>query len=182
MRQISLVRQFFASLLLRARRGGRFFLEIVRWLLVVAMLSLIPGIFAAEDVARTVVVGSDFRSAHDALVEAIESEGLVVSAVIPFNDMLARTADDLARASSPLANAEIVQFCSSVLAWQLLEEEASQIALCPLSIAIYVRRTDPDKVTLAYRLPGNATPGRVRAEKLLNRVVHRSAELARLRW
>ena len=132
--------------------------------------------------ASKVVVGSDFRSAHDALVEAIESEGLVVSAVIPFNDMLTRTADDLARASSPLVNAEIVQFCSSVLAWQLLEEEASQIALCPLSIAIYVRRTDPDKVTLAYRLPGNATPGRIRAEKLLTRVVRRSAELARLRW
>ena len=182
MRRICLVRQFSASPLLREACGLPIFLEFVRCLSVVLAFCLIPAAFAAEDVASEVVVGSDFRSAHDALVEAIESEGLVVSAVIPFNDMLARTADDLARASSPLVNAEIVQFCSSVLAWQLLEEEASQIALCPLSIAIYVRRTDPDKVTLAYRLPGNATPGRIRAEKLLTRVVHRSAELARLRW
>lgn len=157
-------------------------LLIGRGLLVMLFFGMVSAAHATEDVTRTVVVGSDFASAREALVEAIEAEGLVVSAIIPFNDMLARTAGDLEKAASPFADAAIVQFCSSVLAWQLLEEEASQIALCPLSIAIYVRRAEPGQVTLAYRSPGNATPGRIKAEKLLVRLVNRSAELARLRW
>ena len=143
---------------------------------------MVPLAFATDDVVSIPVVGSDFASAREALIEAIEAEGLVVSAIIPFNDMLARTAGDLEKTSSPFAQAAIIQFCSSILAWQLLEEEASQIALCPLSIAIYVRRAEPGQVTLTYRSPGNTTPGRVKAEKLLIRLVRRSAELARLRW
>lgn len=174
--------QVFGSLPLGASRGVPVFSLIGRRLLVMLFFGMVSATYAAEDVTKTVIVGSDFASAREALVEAIEAEGLVVSAIIPFNDMLARTAGDLEKAASPFADAAIIQFCSSVLAWQLLEEEASQIALCPLSIAIYVRRAEPGQVTLAYRLPGNATPGRVKAEKLLIRLVKRGAELARLRW
>lgn len=172
----------FSSHLFRGLFGAPFFLELLRWLLVALAFCLIPGVFAAEDVSRTEVVGSDFPSTREALVEAIEAEGLVVSAVIPFNGMLARTAGDLARPASPFAQAEIIQFCSATLAWQLLEEDAAQIALCPLAISVFSTRAEPAKVVLAYRSPGQATAGRVKAESLLRRLVQRSAELARLRW
>jgi uncharacterized protein (DUF302 family) len=133
-------------------------------------------------VATRVLAGSDFRSAHDALIETIEAEGLVVSAVIPFNSMLARTAKDLAQEASPFAEAEIVQFCSSILAWQMVTEDAGQLSLCPLSIAIYALAKEPGKVMLAYRFPGRGTPGRAKADDLLRRLAERTVELARLRW
>ena len=140
------------------------------------------SVSAAEDVSTQLLAGSDFKSAHDAVIETIEAEGLVVSAVIPFNGMLARTAKDLSHETSPFAEAEIVQFCSSVLAWQMITEDASQLSLCPLSIAIYAKVVEPGKIMLAYRSPGRASPARAKGDDLLRRVVARAAELARLRW
>jgi len=168
--------------LFQASFGTPFLLRMAHWILLVFAFCLIPDVFAADDVQTMVVVGSDFPSTREALIEAIEAEGLVVSASIPFNDMLARTAHDLARTASPFAHAQIIQFCSSVLAWQLLSEDVTQVALCPLSISVFATTAEPDKVILAYRLPGQATPARRKAESLLQRLVQRSAELARLRW
>ena len=85
--------------------------------------------------------------------EGIEAEGLVVSNIINFNEMLARTAGDLGRRGAPFAAVEIVQFCSSVIAWQLIEESAAQVALCPLSISVQVRHGRPGQVVLAWREP-----------------------------
>lgn len=158
------------------------FLKISRCLLLVFCVCLGRSASAADDLTTRQVEGSDFRSASEALIEAIEAEGLVVSARIPFNKMLERTAGAVARQASPFVNVEIVQFCSSLLAWQLLEEEAAQIALCPLSITLYEMAGESGGVFLVYRLPGQATAGRIKAGKLLQRLVDRSAELARLRW
>lgn len=176
------MRQTLSSCKNLAPCGAPFFLRRVRRLLATLGCCICLGAAAADDVASTVVAGGDFQSVHEALIEVIEGEGLVVSAVIPFNQMLARTAGDLGRAASPFAQAEIVQFCSSLLAWQLLEEDPDQIALCPLSIAVYTTAADAGRVTLAYRRPGPGSAGRGRAENLLRRLVDRSAELGRLRW
>ena len=169
-------------LLLLAPFGAPFFLRSAPCLLLGLACCLGSPALAADDVATKVVADSDFQATHEAVVEAIEAEGLVVSAVIPFNQMLARTAGDLGKAASPFAGAEIVQFCSSQLAWQLLEEDVSQIGLCPLSIAVYTTSAEPARVVLAWRGPGQGSAGRGRAEKLLRRLVDRAAELARLRW
>lgn len=150
--------------------------------LLAGMLAGGGSALAADDVFKRGLPGSDFRSAHDALIETVEAEGLVVSAVIPFNGMLARTAKDLSHEASPFADAEIIQFCSSVLAWQMVAEDAGQLSLCPLSIAIYTKAADPGRVMLAYRSPGRATPARAKADDLLRRLAERAAELARLRW
>lgn len=150
------------------------------------LAGMLPGsggsALAADDVLKGGLPGSDFRSAHDALIETVEADGLVVSAVIPFNGMLARTAKDLSHEASPFADAEIIQFCSSVLAWQMVAEDAGQLSLCPLSIAIYTKAADPGRVMLAYRSPGRETPARAKADDLLRRLTERAAELARLRW
>lgn len=175
---ISLVRQLFTLLLLWALSGAPFF----RRMMVVLGLCLLPAAAQAADVISQTVPDSDFVASRDALIESIESEGLVVSARIPFNRMLERTADTLGNgAPSPFAQAEIIQFCSSVIAWQLLAEAAENIALCPLSITVFVRRSEPDVVVLAYRSPGTTTPARRAAENLLRRLVDRSSQLARLR-
>lgn len=173
------MRSDFFSRRIAAPFGVPFFL---RWLFAGLLIGLSIGAFAADDVSKQVLVGSDFRSAHDALIEAIEADGLVVSAVIPFNGMLARTAKDLAQEASPFAEAEIVQFCSSVLAWQIVAEDAGQLSLCPLSIAIYAMAGEPGKILLAYRSPGRDSPARAKADDLLRRLAARTAGLARLRW
>lgn len=130
----------------------------------------------------TPVAGADFASTHEALIEAIEGEGMVVSAVISLNAMLARTAGDLERPGSPFASAEIVQFCSAALAWQMIEEDAAQLALCPLSLSIYAPAGAPDQIMLAYRSLGKASVGRRKAEEVLRRLVRRTLAVARLRW
>lgn len=117
-------------------------------------------------------------------MEAIEAAGLVVTAVIPFNDMLARTAGDLGKKASPLADARVVQFCSARIAWQLVEEAPAQVALCPMSIVVYATTANPRVVMLSYRVPwaGRSSPGRRAADELLRRLVARTRELARVGW
>lgn len=76
----------FSSHLFRAPRGVPFFLSF-------ALLALSFGLARAADASVTVEIeGGDFQSAHEALVEAIEAEGTVVGVVLPFGDMLERTA------------------------------------------------------------------------------------------
>jgi uncharacterized protein (DUF302 family) len=147
-------------------------------------LCLLAGLLAgpaaaADDVVLRAVAGSDYRAAREALIESIESEGLVVGTPLPFGEMLVRTAPD--GAGSPFVAAEIVQFCSSGLAREMVGEAPEQLALCPLSVALYVLPGEAGKVFLAYRSPGAATPARVRAAELLQRVVDRAAGLAPLR-
>lgn len=151
-----------------------------RFFLVLLSLLSISTALIADDTVVVRVSQSDFRTAHDGLIEAIESEGLVVGSVLPFRDMLARTA--VGDGTIPYGEAEIVQFCSAMLAAELVREAPAQLTLCPLSIALYTLTGNSSEIRLAYRLPGDSTAGRQRAESLLRRIVQRAAELARLRW
>lgn len=144
-------------------------------------LFLVSSAFAADDVMIRQVAVVDFQLAHEALVESIESEGLKVREVIPFNQMLERTAASQGRPGSPFRNAEIVQFCSTALSWQLLDEDATQIALCPLSIAVFMRQAEPGTVTFAWRLPGATTAGRLQAGELLRRLAERAVDIVQRR-
>lgn len=165
----------------KASARAPFLLEMLYGLALLAAFCLIPDVMAAEDVQTKVLAGSNYPMAREALVEAVESEGFVVSAVIPFGDMLERTAGALGKAGSPYQAAEIVQFCSASLARQLVDEDATQIALCPLTIAVFTLHTAPGKVTYAYRRPASTSEGRQAAEKLLAGLVDRAAAQARLR-
>jgi uncharacterized protein (DUF302 family) len=151
-----------------------------RFFLVFLSLLCIFTAAIADDTLVVRIANSDFRAAHEGLIEAIESEGLVVGSILPFRDMLARTA--VGEGTIPYGEAEIVQFCSAVLAAELVREAPAQLTLCPLSIALYTLTGNSSEIRLAYRLPGNTTAGRQHAESLLQRIVQRAAELARLRW
>lgn len=131
---------------------------------------------AMDDVLTFPVPGSHYSATREALIEAIEAEGLVVGAILPFNDMLKRTGEK--GVDTPYGEAEIIQFCSSGLAWQMVQEAAEQLALCPMSIALYSRLGGAD-VLLSYRSPGGTTPGRRKATDLLQRIIERTIELAR---
>jgi uncharacterized protein (DUF302 family) len=160
-----------------SRPSGRFFWAIVsRALLVIFLAFALRGNAVADDI-HSASLAADFTVARESVVEAIEGAGLVVTVSIPFNQMLARTAADLGKAGSPYADAEIIQFCSARLAWQLVEEDRGQLALCPLSIAVY-SVTGESGTRLAYRSPGRGSPGRARADDLLRDLVARARKLA----
>lgn len=136
----------------------------------------------ADTLAVRELPGRELALVREALVEAIEAEGLVVGAPLKFDDMLARTRLEREAGSGPYRAAEIVQFCSSRVAWQLAEEAIENLALCPMSIAIYVPRERPADVLLAWRSPGRGSAGRAAGDDLLRRLVERTAELSRLQW
>jgi uncharacterized protein (DUF302 family) len=133
---------------------------------------------ANADVRVKALMGADYLSAREALVESVEAEGLVVGAVLPFAGMLSRTGGEEA---SPYTQAEIVQFCSSVLARQMVREAPQQLALCPLSIAVYATKAEPGKVFYAWRTTGGTTPAKAAADALLKKLVERATGLARIR-
>lgn len=171
----------FSSHLFRAPLGVPFFLSFA--LSFVWLALPFSPVRAAEAIVTVEIEGSDFQSAHEALVEAIEAEGMVVGAVLPFGDMLERTARQAReRETGPYRRAELVQFCSAGLAHGMVGEDAAQIVFCPLSIAIYVPAAHPSRVVMAYRTPGNESPARAQAGELLGRLAAQAVRLARLRW
>ncbi|ANI80331.1 hypothetical protein [Sphingobium sp. EP60837] len=151
----------------------------LRWLFIVLGFLVLPaGTARGDDVRTLAVIDASVADVREAVIEAIESAGLVVSATIPFNRMLERTGKALEYSSVPYVDAETVQFCSARLAWQLVTEDPGQLALCPMSISIYATTAEPKLVRLAYRSLGEGTLGRQRGEQLLRELVERAAVLA----
>ena len=127
----------------------------------------------AAEVSSLSFVQADYASVREAVIEAIEGEGLVVGHVMAFNDMLVRTGPGIGKGASPFVQAEIIQFCSSQIAWQLIEEAPGQIALCPLSIALSERRQPKGLIVISWRTPTTSTPGQEQAGALLRRLQQR---------
>ena len=128
------------------------------------MLAMSSGAIAAD--LHSLKLNADFQLVQESVREAIEGAGLVVTAVIPLNQMLMRTADDLGKGKSPFRDAETIQFCSARLAWELVEESAAQVSFCPLSLSIYSQPGMPGSV-ISWRSPGRESPARIRGDDLL---------------
>ena len=151
----------------------------LRWLFIVGVFVTLPATAASgDDVHSLAVDDANVADVREAVIEAIESAGLVVSATIPFNRMLERTGKALEYRSIPYIDAETVKFCSARLAWQLVMEEPGQLALCPMSISIYATTAEPKLVRLAYRSLGEGTLGRQRGNQLLRELLERAVVLA----
>lgn len=159
--------------------GAPFFLRLQAAGCAALLLLLSLNAHAASDIWQEEFMVGDFARAREAVVEAIETEGLLVSAIIPFGDMLTRTAASLGKTGSPFVQAEIIQFCSVRLAWELIEEMPAQLALCPLSLALYVKTGQPEQLFLAFRQPELSSTGRQQALALLSRIVRHAQQIGR---
>jgi uncharacterized protein (DUF302 family) len=126
---------------------------------------------------QTLNLNADFQTAGEALRDAIEGAGLVVTAVMPVNQMLVRTAGDLGQGKSPFSDAETIQFCSARLAWELVSEDAAQLAFCPLALTLY-RQPGGVGSVIAWRSPGRASPARIRGDDLLRNLANQARRLA----
>jgi len=134
------------------------------WLLLVLSL---PALADEAAIVRQSISPSDFARAREALQDAIENQGLIAGPSSRFGEMLARTGPTLGHPVPVYEQAEILSFCSATVSWGLVDESPDNIALCPLSIALYTLPGDAGTVHLSYRAPGSATPGLRRATALL---------------
>lgn len=148
-----------------------------RKLLILLCLALLAGPARSDDIHARSLATADYPLARQALVEAIEDEGLVLSAVSDFGQMLARTDPDVGHgAGRRYRHAEVFAFCSVRVAARLALEAAERIAWCPLTIALY-QESPAAPVRLAFRPPGGDSPGARDGLALLERVAGRVGDL-----
>ena len=158
---------------LRRRLRLRLRRSIVSLLLAACALAL-PTLSTAADVVTRQIVGAAFDDVALAVVDAIAAEGITPPSVSHFGDMLRRTAPELGHPPALFADARIYTFCSAAAAARLSIESAHQIALCPLSIAVYQLDPEPSVVHLGYRRSAGSAGGAA-VDALLERIVERAA-------
>lgn len=100
--------------------------------------------------ARVFSTEGSFEDAKDDLLEAIASNGLVISYTSHAKTMLDNTAEVSSVKGSVYSDAEILLFCKADLSHKLVAGNPHNIVLCPYSIAIYVLTAEPERVYLSF--------------------------------
>jgi uncharacterized protein (DUF302 family) len=134
-----------------------------------ALLAWMGLAFAAEGPAdagapmRIYSSGESYEDVVENIKMAILDRGMLVSGTLHVSDMLNRTAPDLGF-SQVFAKAESVEFCSALISHKMAQAAPENITICPFTIAVYVKQSEPDTVYVAYRRPLLAgDDGRVKA-------------------
>ncbi len=134
---------------------------------------LCSGVAAAEDFHVTHSVTGTFEDVRDNVANAITNQGLVINNVSHIGDMLLRTGRDVGDRSPIFINAEILEFCSSVVSRESMKADPNAIVFCPYGISVYVLPSDPGKVYVSYRKPVAAsTPQAKKAMRSLEKLMH----------
>lgn len=107
--------------------------------------------FEIPEYAKVYSTETIFDDAKADLLEAIESNGLVISYTSHAKRMLENTAEVSGFPKSIYNDAEILLFCKADLSHALVAGNPHNIVLCPYSIAIYVLVGEPERVYLSYR-------------------------------
>ena len=145
-------------------------------LAVLLLTCLAPAL--ADEIRQLRIEPGRYADAREALVDAIEGEGLIPSPPSRFGDMLARTGQALDQPDPIYADAEVLHFCSARIAWQLARENPLNIAQCPLAMAIFTLPDEPGRVRLAWRRAAGSSPGATAANALLERIARHTSENA----
>lgn len=135
---------------------------------------------AADDIVVRELQPLAYADARAALLDAFVDEGLAPPAVSQFGEMLARTAPDLGHRADFYGEAEIFSFCSAQVSGRMIGEDVRNIALCPMTVALYTLPGRPRTVFLATRPPPLQSPAAAFATALLRRIVERTVDNAGL--
>ncbi|MGE5493320.1 MAG: DUF302 domain-containing protein [Actinomycetota bacterium] len=129
-------------------------------------MSALPAV--AADILRQELAVAGYDEVREALVEAIEGEGLILGPVSQFGDMLHRTDATLHHGADIYERAEIFSFCSVAVAAKLVQKDPDRIADCPLTIALY-RLKGSGRTTLVFRPRDEAASGNGLAKRIMER-------------
>ncbi|MCU7932130.1 MAG: hypothetical protein KZQ90_15110 [Candidatus Thiodiazotropha sp. (ex Codakia rugifera)] len=108
-----------------------------------------------------------FEDVVENIKMAIVERGLLVSGTLHVSEMLNRTAPDLGF-SQLFSKAESVEFCSALMSHKMAEAAVENIAICPFTIAVYVKQAQPEQVYVAYRSPHLAGAGHQATKDIVN--------------
>ncbi|MDD2814840.1 MAG: DUF302 domain-containing protein [Thiotrichaceae bacterium] len=120
---------------------------------------------------------SDFASVKQNLETAITNRGLTLRDSLHIAEMLQRTAKATGAKQAVYGDAEVIEFCSAALTQRFVEANPANIALCPLTIAVYRPSTEPQQVYVSFRKPQLASENpevSQTIEKLLKEIVEES--------
>ncbi len=94
---------------------------------------------------------ASFETVLDGLRFAIEERGFYINNVLDIGGMLKRTGKDLGADERMYAQARSVEFCSVLLAREMVSENPARIVNCPFIISVYQRPDDLDNTYLVHR-------------------------------
>ncbi|MCG8029386.1 MAG: hypothetical protein N0E59_18365 [Candidatus Thiodiazotropha taylori] len=129
----------------------------MKLLLLIGLMLVGPNLSLASEVAesdpvRVFTSEESFEDLVENIKMAIVDQGLLVSGTLHVSDMLNRTAADLGY-SEIFSKAESVEFCSALISHKMAQAAAENIAICPFTIAVYVKKSEPEKVYASYLVP-----------------------------
>ena len=131
--------------------------------LLILLLALSLPALAATDIPTTTspitvqyIDDESFEDIKENVEMAITDRGLTVSGTLHVQEMLTRTGDDLGFGPGPYLKAESLEFCSALISHKMIKVDPSNMGICPFTIAIYILRTEPNRVYVAYRVPSLA--------------------------
>ena len=110
-----------------------------------------PRPAAAADPVTTYEVAGAVEDVAFVLESAIIGRGLVIDHVSRVGEMLNRTGEDIGAAQDIYTQADVYQFCSTVLSRKMMEADPDNIAHCPYSVFLYELAERPGTVHVGYR-------------------------------
>ena len=140
-----------------------------------AVTPVVGGNSQREIQARS-VESKSYDLVKESLLDAIAEAGLIAQAESHVATMLKNTAESFGKSNLIYEQAEIIPFCSSTIAWKLFEEDAEQIAMCPLTIALYTLTGNPHTVHVVWRQYNGDSPAHQAANALLQSLVSKTIE------
>ncbi|MEJ2452589.1 MAG: hypothetical protein P8103_00330 [Candidatus Thiodiazotropha sp.] len=151
---------------------------LMAWVLMLCMGCALAGGEPSEDQqpVRIYTSGERFEDVVENIKMAIIERGMLVSGTLHVSEMLNRTAPDLGF-SQVFVKAESVEFCSALMSHKMSQAAPENIVICPFTIAVYVKREQPDQVYVAYRRPllaGDAVETTAAILELLDGIVQDS--------
>lgn len=130
-------------------------------------LAVAEGPVTVNPITVYYIDGESFEDIKENVEMAITDRGLTVSGTLHVQEMLTRTGDDLGFGPGPYLKAESLEFCSAVISHKMIKIDPSNMGICPFTVAIYILRTEPNRVYVAYKVPSLAGDG----EKVLKEVI-----------
>jgi len=94
-----------------------------------------------------------FETVKENLETAITNQGLSVSGTLHVSEMLTRTGPDLGFPKPVYQQAESLEFCSALMSHRMTQASPLNAAICPFTIALYVKTEEPNQVYVAFRKP-----------------------------
>lgn len=121
----------------------------------------------------------DYDSVKTDLELAITGRGMIVTNTLHISEMYARTSKDLGLEKTLYKKAESLEFCSIKMSYDMSLAHPGNLAICPLTIGLYLPEGGPDKVHLVFRRPvllGDGAAAAKALTEMLQGIVDEAAE------